>query len=543
MNRQAWKIGLWLSPAALGVLLATTVSAQEPQTASSMTIADHSVSLLSDSLTSKNSDASTPMAQVTSVSQLSDVKPTDWAFQALQSLVERYGCIVGYPDRTYRGKRAMSRYEFAAGLNACMDKVQELLTAATADLVKKEDLVTLQRLQEEFAAELATLRGRVDALEARTATLEKQQFSTSTKLNGEVVMAVAGVAAGKKVDGFDVQKNAVFGDRVRLNFDTSFTGEDLLRTRIQASNLDPFSQTATGTPQGDLRFAAGNDHNSASIDALLYQFPLGEKTSVILEANAGAADDFTNTVNPFLDGDGGTGAVSHFGTRNSIYYLLDGVGIGVRHQFSDKLELSAGYLASDANDPSPGKGLFNGAYGAIAQLTFTPNEKTTLGLTYIHSYNTDFTNANGSTGSTNASLSNLDLPFDSNAYGLEASYQINPHIVLNGWVGYTAATVQKDQQGTANIWNWAVGLAFPDLFSRGNVGGLIVGMEPYVTSASHDLRFLEDKDTSLHIEGFYQWQLTDHIAVTPSVIWITSPNNNSDNSDLVIGTIRTTFTF
>ena len=37
------------------------------------------------------------VAQVTSVSQLSDVQPTDWAFQALQSLVERYGCIAGYP--------------------------------------------------------------------------------------------------------------------------------------------------------------------------------------------------------------------------------------------------------------------------------------------------------------------------------------------------------------------------------------------------------------------------------------------------------------
>ncbi|EDZ91556.1 S-layer region-like protein [Limnospira maxima CS-328] len=37
------------------------------------------------------------MEQVTSVSQLSDVQPTDWAFQALQSLVERYGCIAVIP--------------------------------------------------------------------------------------------------------------------------------------------------------------------------------------------------------------------------------------------------------------------------------------------------------------------------------------------------------------------------------------------------------------------------------------------------------------
>jgi hypothetical protein len=88
------------------------------------------------------------MSQVTSVSQLSDVQPTDWAFQALQSLVERYGCIAGYPDGTYRGNRAMTRYEFAAGLNACLNRVNELIATATADLVRKEDLATLQRLQE-----------------------------------------------------------------------------------------------------------------------------------------------------------------------------------------------------------------------------------------------------------------------------------------------------------------------------------------------------------------------------------------------------------
>lgn len=117
------------------------------------------------------------MAQVTSVSQLSDVQPTDWAFQALQSLVERYGCIAGYPDGTFRGNRALTRYEFAAGLNACLDRVNELIATATADTVNKQDLATLQKLQEDFIAELATLRGRVDTLEAATAELEANQFS------------------------------------------------------------------------------------------------------------------------------------------------------------------------------------------------------------------------------------------------------------------------------------------------------------------------------------------------------------------------------
>jgi hypothetical protein len=65
---------------------------------------------------------------VTSVSQLSDVRSTDWAFTALQSLVERYGCIAGYPDLSFRGRQAVSRYEFSAGLNACLDKINEILT-------------------------------------------------------------------------------------------------------------------------------------------------------------------------------------------------------------------------------------------------------------------------------------------------------------------------------------------------------------------------------------------------------------------------------
>ncbi len=58
----------------------------------------------------------TQIAQVTSVSQLQDVQPNDWAFQALQQLVERYGCIAGYPDRSILGNRSLKRSELGAAL-------------------------------------------------------------------------------------------------------------------------------------------------------------------------------------------------------------------------------------------------------------------------------------------------------------------------------------------------------------------------------------------------------------------------------------------
>ncbi|HBL11845.1 MAG TPA: porin, partial [Cyanobacteria bacterium UBA11162] len=461
---------------------------------------------------------------------------------------------------------AMTRYEFAAGLNACLNQIERLIGTNTGG-VNEGDLATLRRLIDEFQAELTTLGARVDNLEGRVGFLEDHQFSTTTKLNGTVIFALAGVATGENAFGEDIDNVTAFGDRVRLNLDTSFTGQDLLRTRLQALNLDSFSGSSTFTPEGDLRFADGtfgtDSGNDVEIDALLYQFPIGEKTTVVIEANAGAPDDFTNTVNPYIDGDGDSGAISNFGTRNPIYGLVGGTGIGIRHQFSDAFELSLGYLAGDGANPGDDGGLFNGPYGAIAQLTIQPFDQLTLGLTYIHSYNSDLTAGSNRANFSSAladnpalvDLASIIMPptISSNSYGLQASLQVSPKFVLGGWAGYTTTRILSPiflgefGRGDLNIWNWAVTLAFPDLGKEGSVAGIIVGMEPKVTRVKGD-DFLEDfigedPDTSLHIEAFYQYQLTDNIAITPGLIWLTAPDHNNDNEDIVIGAIRTTFSF
>ncbi len=495
------------------------------------------------------------IAQVTSVSQLSDVQPTDWAFQALQSLVERYGCIAGYPNQTYRGNRALTRYEFAAGLNACLDRVNELIATATADIVTREDLATLQKLQEEFSAELATLRGRVDALEARTAQLEANQFSTTSKFEGEIVTAVVDA-----LEGETNEDNTTFGARARINFVTSFTGKDTLYTRIQTNNI---VSPDIGTPEGNLAFGESSDDAStdAALDALWYSFPLTEKTNVIAIANAGAADDVVDTVNQF-DGDGTEGAISAFGTRNPIYYNMDGSGLGITQEFGSSLSLSLAYLGSSPNDPSSDSGIFNGPYGALAQLTFEPSKRFKIGLTYINAYNQEL-----GTGSQRANPisflrgdiapppaepgepepEEVEVPFSSNSYGIQASLGISENIVLGGWVGYTNASNLSTKggiidRGSLDIWNWAVTLGFPNLGKKGNLAGIVVGMEPKVTDSSID-EIDKDRDTSYHIEAFYQYRINDNISITPGVIWLTAPDHNDDNDNVVIGALRTTFTF
>ena len=393
----------------------------------------------------------------------------------------------------------------------------------------------------------------MDALEARTAELEANQFSTTTKLQGEVVTVISDVLSGNQVNGGEItDKNTTLGARARVELVTSFTGKDTLFTRIQTNNI---LSPNIGTPEGNL-FFAGDGTNDAFIDALYYQFPIGEKLQVIALANAGAADDITDTINLF-DGDGSFGALSTFGTRNPIYYQMDGAGLGVNYDFSEQLALSLGYLASSNNDPSPGNGLFNGAYGALAQLTFKPSDRLKVAFTYINAYNQELaTGSNkanvgsflggvvqGLTGSEEA----VTVPTSSNSYGVQASFAISEKFVLGGWVGYTNARSLSTADGLidtgdVDIWNYAVTLGFPDLGKEGNLAGIILGMEPKVTSSSIS-QIPKDQDTSYHIEAFYQYKLSDNITITPGVIWLTAPDHNEQNDDVVIGALRTTFSF
>jgi hypothetical protein len=68
------------------------------------------------------------------VSQLKDVQPTEWSYQALSNLVSRYGCVAGYPDGTFKAGQPASRAELAALVSACIDRISEFQSAQDAQL-------------------------------------------------------------------------------------------------------------------------------------------------------------------------------------------------------------------------------------------------------------------------------------------------------------------------------------------------------------------------------------------------------------------------
>ncbi|MDJ0687714.1 MAG: iron uptake porin [Xenococcaceae cyanobacterium MO_188.B32] len=486
------------------------------------------------------SDAQTQtesLSQVTNVNQLRDVSPTDWAYEALRSLVDRYGCIVGYPNQTYRGNRALSRYEFAAGLNACLNQIERLI--ASSEAIVREDIDTLNRLVQEFEAELATLSGRVDNLESRTAFLEDHQFSTTTKLKGEVIFAIADTF-GDNPDTNNDETQATLSDRVRLNFDTSFTGKDRLRTRLEAKNVPEFNDGITGTDSTRLGFD-GEEDNNIEVSDLHYRFPIGERVTAWVGTAGLDLDDVFDPNTPILESSG-SGALSRFNRRNpAVFRGPEGAGIGATVEVIDTLEISALYLAENAFSPEGGEGLFNGSYSAGAQIFWEPIESLGVDFTYVRSHQTEEdVNLIGSTISGGAKKPFGDVATNANRFGLGVNYLFGERYNVGAWGGYIDASAPEDDDLGADIWTFSANVSILDLGREGAVLSFAGGQLPKL-SGGDGIR--KDDETPWIVEGLYKFPINDNIEITPGAYVIFNPDGDGDADNVVVGVIRTTFKF
>lgn len=534
-------------------------------------------------LTPESLNAVNSLSQLTSVSQLSDVQPTDWAFSALQSLVERYGCIQGYPNRTFQGNRPLTRYEFAAGLNACMSRINELIASATADTVQKNDLEVLKKLQEEFATELATLKGRIDSLEATVTKLEKQQFSTTTKLSGEAIFSVSG-ASGGEPNADDAQ--IVFNNRVRLNLVTSFTGKDTLITGLQSYNftsrlgggdsigqvLFPNDNSVLGEGQTTLSYAPqfpgynpqtltrGCGNNSVCLYKLLYITPLAKKFSLFAAPLVEVSDAYPAII-PFASE--GQGSLSRFGSINPVVRVSGGTSgsglasaVGFIFQPNSKVDWRALYgsvnapLAGNQGFPGTplGAGLFNGSYVISSQLTLKPIKSLDIGLNYANSYHQINIAGTGLGGTDTGVLGNLPLStaVNMNSFGVSLAWRFNPKVQFTGYGAY----IKVDQAGgdaSTDLTSWMTGLYFPDAFAKGNAAGILFGQPLYRVAASNGAALspanIGNRATPYHLEAFYKFQVNDHISVTPGAFVLFNPEGDADNRTTGVGVVRTTFSF
>jgi hypothetical protein len=497
-------------------------------------------------------------SQLTNVSKLQDVSPTQWPYEALRDLTERHNCLKGYPNNVFAGDKTLSRDEFAGAISACVNNIQILLERNIS--VIREDIRKLQSIAQEFEIETGSLGARTSNLESRVAYTENNQFSTTTILTGEMIMGLTGITSGEKNQGTeDIFKVTNLGYRGRLKLNTTFDGDDSLYIRFTAGTA-PAYPDITETFEGKLSFS--HPHSSdLGIQLIIYDFALAENVRMFVEPVGGAFDDFVPTVN-FLDGDASSGALSSFGTRNPLYYMPGGPGIGFRGKIFEVLEWSGGYLADKGASPDLGAGMFNGPYGVMGQLAYEPHDNFKAAFTYLHGYS----NLDSGTGSSRSNFQNfIEKEFKdfgasvdtvNNSYRMEFTWHIFDQFVLGGWGGFTttrtlgAIDLGKDlkpiDRGNLDIWNWAINFAFPDAIFEGDTAGIIIGMEPWVSKSNlvlpNGLRN-NDRDSSFHLEAIYEYAINNNISITPGIIIITSPDYDNNNNSLVIGTIRTTFTF
>ena len=459
----------------------------------------------------------TSTEQVTSITQLSDVKPTDWAYQALNNLVEKYGCVAGYENGTYLGGKSMTRFEAAALLNACLDRVTEVTDE-------------LQRLATEFANELQVLRGRVAKLEKQTAALQAQQFSTTTKLKGEVNFVLGSVAGARLANNSNVG-GAAFNYDARLSFDTSFTGKDLLKTRLRSGN---FSSQPFGSSSSLFKLDKAETYaNAVQIDRLYYSFPALAKGVTIT-----AGPLVRNTEMAWIPSVYRSEILDFFANAGTpgVYNKATGAGFGAQWaQPGKKGGFVAGLNYVAQSGDSSATGVFNeqGALNALAQVGYRAPQ---FGAAFGYRYGTQGTrvrNYNGVAGNSGTLAANQT----SNGYALNAYWQPKTSgVVPSASVGYGWNTVSGPATPNAATASqtWFAGLQWSDVFAKGNAAGVAFGQPGNAEGLSEKAQMLEI---------FYRYKVSDNISVTPALLYVTNNQGFKNASDNWGGVIQTKFTF
>ena len=458
--------------------------------------------------------------------------------------METYGCVAGYPNGTFRGNRAMTRYEAAALLNACLDRITEVTDE-------------LRRLLKEFETELAILKGRVDGLEARVGELEATQFSTTTKLSGKSTFVFGASRGYSNVESRADDYNSTLGGTsfnydLQLSLDTSFTGKDLLRTRLRAGN---FGESVFGTGLTTMETAFSSD-NSVQVDRLFYSFPVGENFTVV-GGPVVRQDDMLAMWPSAYPSDTVLDVFTYAGAPGA-YNLALGAGAGL--SWSDNgWSISANYVSTNGESSDP-SGVSGSAIsprtcgGGIATDCAGSNGTVQLG------YSADqwgvaatYTYASGNNGAGvyggNGTIFAADLASTGgvNSYGLSAywapeqsgwipsistGWGLSQSIGWNGDDNILFSSGPYDGYGVDSFTSqsWYVGLEWSDVFIEGNSAGMAVGQPTFVTSVDFDgdypnSDFIDDGNFAW--EWWYQFQVTDNISVTPAIFYLSRPRGQS----------------
>jgi hypothetical protein len=432
----------------------------------------------------------------------------------------------------------MTRYEAAALLNACLDRVTEITDE-------------VRGLVAEFESELAVLSGRVDGLEARVGELEATQFSTTTKLKG-VTNWVLG-AASYDGTGSDAESRAnggtSFSYNFALNLETSFSGEDMLYTRLRSGNM---ANIYGGNGIGLFAQEYGFDNSKAvEVNRLYYSFPVGEEFTIV-GGPVVRMDDMLPVWPSAYPSDMTMDFFTYAGAPGA-YNLTLGGGAGVYWQNDDGFSVSTSYISADGNSSNSETGgvATDGAgTSATTQIAYAP-EGWGVAAAYTYASGAEGGGALYSGNGTTDAVA-LSQSGNSNSFGLSAWWTPEESgfipSVSTGWGISNVDDSNIAGIDSATSQSWYVGLEWSDVFVDGNSFGMAFGQPTFVTDIDESAGSTVKTDEGGYAwEFFYKFQVTDNITVTPAIHYLTSPNASNAGGagldDAFSGLIKTTFKF
>ncbi|HAC62029.1 MAG TPA: S-layer protein [Cyanothece sp. UBA12306] len=479
------------------------------------------------------------MNRINAVSNLKDITPTDWAYEALRNLNKRYGCLAGYPDWMFRGNQTLNRNEFVAALKACFSKLEHSIQ--TNITILREDIEKLKRLARQFESELTLIGNRINNLEHRVAFIENNQFSTTVWLNGTSILGLSAASGGDPPGAGG--SNPILNHVSYLGLSASFTGEDRLRIGLNAGN---FSDNAFAASQAlNTRMALlsyqSNTDSKLEVNSLEYRFMMGDRIGVVLKPQGFSLATVLDPLSPHQSA--AVGSVSRFAAYSSIFRMgsVD-AGLGVDILLNEQVQLQLAYGARDAGDSR--QGLFSSDHRAFGlQFLFFNNSESNLktGITYINAVSEDG-RLDTFTGSFNADTSGFFNESSTiNAVNGSLEWEFMPNLTFGTWGGLAVTdSLESDAISFSTTFLFSLGLKDP--FARnGDLLGFMVGQPLRLRGGVAILG--ADQGSSLHYEVFYRYRVTDNMYIAPGFFFVTDPGHIRRNNDIFVGTVRTILLF
>ena len=480
------------------------------------------------------SDYAASADQVTSVTQFSDVYPTDWAYQALAGLVETYGCVAGYPNGTFRGNRAMTRFEAAALLNACLDRVTEVTDE-------------LRRLMAEFGTELAILKGRVDGLEAKVGELRAAQFSTTTKLKGKATFILGAVDSEAYSD--KITDDALsFSYDYRLGLKTSFTGKDLLFARLRGGNMTGYTDATTGELAGASAFSgglrkldvSGMGDDTIKIDRMYYKFPVADSLTAIVGPLARNTESLgmkptaytIKTLNMF----GG-----QFGTGN-VYNKETGGLLGLIWKQKvakgePRLTAAVNYVADqgEANDSAKGMFTSQSRGNTTAQVGYGTKK---WGAAIAYRYGQ--CKAGFGTGFHKEQSCSSTKTVDSNNFAINGFWKPEETgLIPSVSAGFGWSDLEGTESTAEALQTWMVGFQWDKVAGTKHAASFGFGVPTYISEKSG----ADPETPEVAWEAALKLKVADKITVIPSIFYLPETAPGKNDTEQFGGVVQTVFKF